>query len=70
MGQLLIALAPDPLSAGRFEERLEVLLGSVYNQEGTRLPGDRRLGARRRAFSDGLSVDDRLLAKIQSLAGS
>ena len=70
VGQLLIALAPDPLSAGRFEERLEVLLGSVYNQEGTRLPGDRRLGARRRAFSDGLSVDDRLLAKIQSLAGS
>ena len=70
VGQLLIAIAPGPLSADRFEQRIEALLGSVLDQKGTRLPGDRRLSARRRAHLDGLSVDDSLLTQIRSFAGS
>jgi (2R)-3-sulfolactate dehydrogenase (NADP+) len=70
VGQLLMALAPGPLSESRFEERLEVLLGSVLDQKGTRLPGDRRLRSRRRAHRDELSLDHGLLSQLRSLAGS
>lgn len=70
VGQLLVAMAPGPLSDGRFEDRLALLLGAVLVQENTRLPGDRRLNARRRALSEGLSVDDSLLAQIRSLVGA
>lgn len=68
VGQLLVALAPGPLSADRFEERLEVLLQSILDQDHTRLPGQRRLNARRRALCEGLLVDDSLLEQICSLA--
>ena len=68
VGQLLVALAPGPLSAQGFEDRLEVLLTAVLDQDHTRLPGDRRLSARRRALADGLSIDDQLLATIRAIA--
>lgn len=67
VGQLLVALAPGPLSAQGFEDRLEVLLTAVLDQDNTRLPGDRRLSARRRALADGLFIDDQLLATIRAL---
>jgi (2R)-3-sulfolactate dehydrogenase (NADP+) len=70
VGQLLVAMAPGPLSAQRFEERLEVLLKSVLDQAHTRLPGDRRLSARHRAQANGLEVGDALLGQIRSLAPS
>jgi (2R)-3-sulfolactate dehydrogenase (NADP+) len=70
VGQLLIAVAPGPLSGQGFESRLEVLLKAVLDQGNTRLPGDRRLAARRIARTEGLSVDERLLEKIRSLAAS
>ena len=70
VGQLLIALAPGPLSGQGFEDRLEVLLKAVLDQGNTRLPGDRRLAARRIAHADGLVIDERLMEQIRKLAGS
>lgn len=70
VGQLLVALAPEPLSGGGFTDRLEVLLAAVLSQEHTRLPGDRRLNARSRAYSEGLEINENLMAEIMALVPS
>ena len=69
VGQILVAIAPGPPSAGRFAERLETLLDTVLAQPQTRLPGDRRLADRRRARVEGLKVSEALYSEIQALAG-
>ncbi len=54
VGQLLLALAPYPLSNDQFYSRLEDLLETIRIQSNTRLPGDRRLKLRQRAYKDGV----------------
>ena len=65
VGQMIMAVdcaaaSPDYL------ERLEDLLTAMAVQEGVRLPGDRRLAARRRAAVDGVRVEDSVLALLNS----
>lgn len=66
VGQLLIALAPGPLSDHRFADRLEDLLQAILSQPGTRLPGDRRLTVRQQSHKQGLVLSqnqyDQLIA--------
>ena len=69
VGQLLIAIAPNPLSGGRFGERLEALLEEMLKQDGTRLPGDRRLRSRQSAVQNGIRLTDEQYQKIVSLCG-
>ncbi len=69
VGQCLIAIDPGPLSGGTFGGRLDVLLGAILDQNGTRLPGARRLAVRETAVMNGVSVPDTLYAKLQQLAG-
>lgn len=65
-GQTLLALDP---SSG-FAERLEVLLAAVLAEDGTRLPGTRRLEARATAAREGIAVAPHLMQDIQkALAG-
>jgi (2R)-3-sulfolactate dehydrogenase (NADP+) len=67
VGQFLIALAPpDPVAFGA---RLETLLALVAGVEGARLPGARRLQARRRAEAEGIDVPRRYLDAARALAG-
>ena len=66
-GQLLIALAPGPLSGGAFQARIEDLVGAVLEQDGTRLPGDRRLKLRQQAQSEGLWLSDRQYDQLMDL---
>ncbi|MEN8753975.1 MAG: Ldh family oxidoreductase [Desulfobacterales bacterium] len=70
VGQLLIAIAPMPLSGDAFNERLEVLLTAILEQENTRLPGDRRLRLRQMARKNGIVIGeqqyDQLVALCQS----
>lgn len=69
VGQCLIAINPGPLSGGGFGARLEILLEAILAQEGTRLPGTRRLDAREVTKDNGVSVPDVLYAELIQLAG-
>jgi (2R)-3-sulfolactate dehydrogenase (NADP+) len=64
-GQLIIAF--DPTAFGGSGEHWARLIASIEAQAGTRLPGSRRLAARRKAASDGLSLGDTLIRDIEAL---
>ncbi len=64
-GQLLIAIDPSPFAGGL--ARFAAMARSIEEQEGARLPGRRRLAARKRAETEGLSIGPALLAEIQAL---
>ncbi len=68
VGQTLIAIDPGPLSGGRFPERIETLISAMLEQEGTRLPGSRRLENRLKAQNGGVEVSSSLMAELQQLA--
>ena len=65
-GQCFIAIDPSPLSGGHFGERVQALTTAITSQEGARLPGARRRGARARIDREGVTVDAALLEKIKS----
>jgi (2R)-3-sulfolactate dehydrogenase (NADP+) len=67
VGQFLIALDPQLSSGGGFHARLEDLLGAMLAQTGVRLPGSRRLEARRRVASEGIAISAELHAEITAL---
>lgn len=64
-GQAFIAIDPGATSGGLFAERMASLVEALTAQEGTRLPGSRRAGARERT-AKGVDVDDALLARINA----
>jgi len=64
-GQLIIAV--DPAAFGGSVERFGVLIASIESQPGARLPGTRRLAARRKAAREGLAVSDALWREIEAL---
>ncbi len=70
VGQVLIAIDPAPLSGDGFGDRLEVLIGAILSQEGTRLPGTGRTDARTRAKADGLELPENLYAELEGLVKS
>lgn len=70
VGQLFLVLDPAAFGGGgHFAERLEVLLGAVGEEPGTRLPGARRLAARERIARDGIAVSDAAWADLQRRCG-
>jgi len=70
VGQLLISIAPLPLSGGAFSDRLEILLTAILKQENTRLPGDRRLRLRQTARKDGIVLAERQYDQLVALGQS
>jgi len=64
-GQLIIAF--DPAALGGTPEHVAQLAASIETQPGTRLPGSRRLAARRKAAADGLQLNDALIKDIEVL---
>jgi (2R)-3-sulfolactate dehydrogenase (NADP+) len=64
-GQLIIAF--DPAAFGGSLERFGALIAAIESQPGARLPGTRRLAARRKAAREGLLVSDALLWEIEAL---
>jgi (2R)-3-sulfolactate dehydrogenase (NADP+) len=68
VGQLLLAFDPATFSGGAFNARMSALLEAATAETGTRLPGERRLSARRRASSQGVLVEPALLARLRELA--
>ncbi len=63
IGQLFVVIDPDAL-AGRdaFYDRVEVLVTTMLQDDGVRLPGARRQALLRRAEAEGLEVPDALVA--------
>jgi (2R)-3-sulfolactate dehydrogenase (NADP+) len=64
-GQLIVAF--DPAAFGGSVARFGVLIASIESQPDARLPGTRRLAARRKAARDGLPVSDALWREIEAL---
>ena len=64
-GQCFIALDPETFSGGMFGDRVASLVGALTEQEGTRLPGSRRSGARA-ATANGVEVDESLIERIRA----
>jgi (2R)-3-sulfolactate dehydrogenase (NADP+) len=67
-GQLIIAFDPAAFAGAGATSRFAVLAAMIEDQEGARLPGSRRLAARRKAAAEGLAVGDSLLAEIEAAA--
>jgi (2R)-3-sulfolactate dehydrogenase (NADP+) len=70
IGQAILAIDPGAL-AGReaYLDRVETLVTAMTEDDGVRLPGERRVQNREKAARDGVNVPDDLLAKIRNLAG-
>ena len=67
VGQLMMAIAPGPLSNGQFQTRLEDLIEEILRQGNVRLPGDRRLKLREKAYRNGIRLMDNQYQNIMSL---
>jgi delta1-piperideine-2-carboxylate reductase len=72
-GEFVIAIDPGRMygeaGSAAFLERVEGLFGKVLEQEGTRLPSDRRYAARRRTPTEGVPVEAKLHATLVEMAG-
>jgi (2R)-3-sulfolactate dehydrogenase (NADP+) len=68
LGQVLIALDPQRLSGGAYGSRMADMAAAVQGEEGTRLPGMRRLDLRRRAETEGIDLPAKLHDQIVTLA--
>jgi (2R)-3-sulfolactate dehydrogenase (NADP+) len=64
-GQLIIVF--DAAAFGGSGEHIAQLIGAIEVQPGTRLPGSRRIASRRKAATEGLAVNDALVAEIEAL---
>jgi (2R)-3-sulfolactate dehydrogenase (NADP+) len=67
VGQLLMAIAPGPVSNGQFQSRLEDLIDEILHQGNVRLPGDRRLELREKASRNGIRLTEKQYQEIISL---
>jgi (2R)-3-sulfolactate dehydrogenase (NADP+) len=65
-GQLILAFDPVSLAGPEALPRFAALAGAIEAQAGARLPGMRRLEARRKAQRDGVVVAEALLAEIEA----
>lgn len=68
LGQSILAIDAKTLSGGAFAGRMTDLVTLYDDLDGARLPGVRRLEARRRAKEQGLSVNPKLLDQIKAIA--
>jgi (2R)-3-sulfolactate dehydrogenase (NADP+) len=53
-GQLILAIDPHAMGGAWFDERMRLLAHAIEDQDGTRLPGMRRLALRAKARADGI----------------
>ncbi|WNJ93680.1 Ldh family oxidoreductase [Bosea sp. 685] len=60
-GQLILAIDPSAMGGHWFDERMRMLAHAIEDQDGTRLPGVRRLNLRAKARVEGIEVAEELL---------
>lgn len=69
-GHLVLAIDPARFGQDRFLARVEGLFEQMLEQEGVRLPGDRRLANRARTPNDGIDVPKKLHDEVAALAAA
>jgi len=70
VGQLILAIDPEPTAGPGFVDRIETELMAMTEQPGVRLPGDRRLSSRAHAAAVGVEVPDDLMAVLDDYAAN
>ena len=70
VGQFLIAIDPRVFSGDAFAHRLEDLIGAILEQQGTRLPGARRLAQRAASARDGVVIPRVLYDELKVLSAT
>ena len=71
LGQAFMAIDPNALAGNDvYLERVETLVDAMLDDEGVRLPGDRRRKLRDEAVKHGLDLPDALMAQLRTLAGA
>ncbi len=65
-GQFFIAIDPAGFGGEGFHAAMLRLATSITDQDGARLPGQRRADNRKRIEAEGVQVDDALLARIKA----
>lgn len=68
VGQFLVAIDPGVFSGDAFADRLETLVGAILEQQGTRLPGARRLALRADSARDGVVISTALYDELTALS--
>lgn len=66
-GQLIVAFDPAALAGEGALDRFASLAAAIEHQPDARLPGSRRLAARKQAAEVGLSVSEQILREIRTL---
>ena len=67
LGHTIIAINPEATSAVDTAQRLALLAGEITRDPNVRLPGRRGQSARRLALSEGIDVEDEVIASIKRL---
>jgi (2R)-3-sulfolactate dehydrogenase (NADP+) len=70
VGQFLVAIDPRVFSGDAFADRLETLIGAILEQQGTRLPGARRLALRAESARDGVTIPTALYDELKALSAT
>ena len=71
LGQAFIVINPGSLAGSDvYSDRVEALVAAMLEEDGVRLPGDRRHALAARAAQDGVEVGEALLSQLRALAGS
>jgi len=69
IGQAFLVIDPGTLAGNSvYDERIETLIAKMSEDEGVRLPGERRIHNEAQARAEGISVPEDLYQKIVSLA--
>ncbi|HCQ49786.1 MAG TPA: hypothetical protein DIW53_24820 [Achromobacter sp.] len=65
-----MAIDPGALAGNNaYLERVETLVDAMLEDDGVRLPGDRRRKLRDEAIKHGVDVPDPLMAQLRDMAG-
>ncbi|KAG0730823.1 hypothetical protein G6F22_021581 [Rhizopus arrhizus] len=65
-----MAIDPGALAGNNtYLERVETLVDAMLEDDGVRLPGDRRRKLRDEAVKHGVDIPDALMAQLRTMAG-
>ncbi len=64
IGQFFFVVDPDVFAGETFAVRIEELIAEILSQQGTRLPGDRRLAQRGKSRRDGVAISKQLYEEL------
>jgi (2R)-3-sulfolactate dehydrogenase (NADP+) len=68
VGQFFLAVDPSTLAGPGFARHLETMLHALAEDDGVRLPGERRYANRERARQRGIDVPNQLVQRLESYA--